>query len=150
MGHLDADRAAIAARVTYTTVEIFAILLSIPASIVAGTIYCFLLAKFVAPAEAVSLAVWKLSAAVLALLAVEIALLLTIGTTRSAAIIGPAFYVIHVILVLHGTPAVANILVLWPPRGLVRWYWAVPICTLCAFFLIIMQYSVSETLYGID
>jgi hypothetical protein len=36
------------------------------------------------------------------------------------------------------------------PTRPVAWYSAVPFCTIFAFVLVLLQYSVSEALYGID
>jgi hypothetical protein len=77
-------------------------------------------------------------------------LLVTIGAVRSRAIIGPAFYAAHFALFILGTPALANVLVLWPPKGVVRWFWAVPICAVFAVALVLLQYGVSEALYGVE
>ena len=77
-------------------------------------------------------------------------LLATIGAVRSRGAIGPAFYAVHIALFFLGTPALANALVLRKRGGMRRWYWAVPACTLFAFALVLLQYGVSEALYGID
>jgi hypothetical protein len=61
-----------------------------------------------------------------------VTLLVTVGTVRISALIGPMFHVAHVALFFLGTPALANLLVLRQPRGFVRWYWAVPACTFCS------------------
>jgi hypothetical protein len=56
-----------------------------------------------------------------------------------------------VCLFLLCTPASANSLVLRPHRGLVSgWYVADALGTGLAFFLVLLQYAVSESLYGID
>jgi hypothetical protein len=75
---------------------------------------------------------------------IEVVLLVALGAIRSRATIGPAFYVIHVALFFLGTPALVNVLLLRKPTGFIRWYWAVPACTLFAFLLVLLQYGVSE------
>jgi hypothetical protein len=48
-------------------------------------------------------------------------------------------------------PAFANSLLLRQHRRFVdRWYVAGFLCTVLAFFLVLLQYSVSESLYGIE
>jgi len=131
--------------------ELFGILLSVPAAFVASTIYIFLLNNFVARMESLRRAMLLVSAGVLIAFALEVLVLLFWGTVRSRTVFGPGFYVIHVILFFFGTPALANVLVLRQRPGyLARWYIAIPLCTVFAFFLVLMQYGVSEALYGID
>lgn len=85
---------------------------------------------------------------VLVVFVVEIALLATVGAVRSRAAIGPLFYSAHLMVFFLGVPALANVLVL--RRNVKRWYVAVPLCTLFALVLVLMQYGVSEALFGID
>jgi hypothetical protein len=133
-----------------TYMELFGIVLSVPAAFVASLVYCFLLANVVIRIEPLRRAMWGVSVFVLLAFALEVALLISVGAVRSRAIIGPTFYAAHVALFFLGTPALANLLVLWRPRGILRWYWAVPLCTLFAVGLVLLQYGVSEALYGID
>lgn len=130
--------------------EMFGIVLSIPVAFVACLVYCLILAKVVVHIELLRRAMWAISLGVLMLFAIEVTLLVTLGAVRSRGFIGPTFYVAHLALFLLGTPALANLLVLWKPRGILRWYWAVLICTLFAFGSVLLQYGVSEALYGID
>ena len=130
--------------------EVLGIALSVPVAFAACLVYCFLLARIVIHLDRLRRALWAASAFVLLAVAVEVALLATLGAVRSRAIIGPAFYVGHVALFFLGPPALGNLLVLWPPRGMVRWYWAVPLCTLLAFGLVLLQYGVSDALFGVD
>src|SRR5918995_6046106 len=82
---------------------------------------------------------------------IELLLLATLGAIRARAMLGPGFYAAHVLLFFVSTPALANALILRKRTGLVgRWYVAVPLCTLFALFLVLLQYGVSEALYGID
>jgi hypothetical protein len=110
-------------------VELFGILFSVPGAFVASLIYCLLLARVVTHIEPLRRVMWKGSLAVVLAFAVEVVLLLTMGPAQCRAIFGLAFYVAHLALFILVTPAVANLLVLWRPGGLIRWYWAVPICT---------------------
>ena len=130
--------------------EIFGIALSIPAAFVASTVYSFLLSKVIIRIDPLRRLMWMASIAVLLLFVIEVALLITIGAVRSGTILGPGFYVAHVVIFFTGTPALANVLILRNPRGTFRWYWAVPACTAFAFILVLLQYGVSEALYGID
>ena len=128
--------------------EIFGIILSVPVAFVASLLYCFLLAKIVRRWSLVSHLLRWASLVVLVVFVVEIALLATVGAVRSRAAIGPLFYPAHLMVFFLGVPALANVLVL--RRNVKRWYVAVPLCTLFALVLVLMQYGVSEALYGID
>ena len=130
--------------------EIFGIVLSIPAAFVVSTVYSFLLSRVITRIDPLRRFLWMASIGVLLLFVIEVALLITIGAVRSGAIFGLGFYVAHLVIFFTGPPALANVLILRNPRGTFRWYWAVPVCTAFAFVLVLLQYGVSEALYGID
>ena len=70
---------------------------------------------------------------------------------RVRELAGPWFYAVHLLLFVLGTPALANVIVLRPrPKYFRGWFVAVPLCTVLAFGLVLMQYVVSEALYGIE
>ena len=131
--------------------EIYGIFLSVPVAFATSMLYCLFLVKFVSKFARPSLYLRLASYGVLSLFAVEIVLLITLGAARSQGILGPAFYVAHFALFFLCTPALANVLVLRPARGsLSAWYTAGGVCTIFAFFLVLLQYGVSESLYGIE
>ena len=133
------------------TMEAFGILLSIPVAFVASMLYCLLLAKVVSRFTRLRRCLRFVSYGVLSLFVVEIVFLVTLGAVRSRCILGSAFYVAHSVCFFLCTPALANVLVLHPTRGsLSAWYVAGTLCTMLAFFLVLLQYDVSESLYGID
>lgn len=87
----------------------------------------------------------------LAVLVVEIGSLVTIGSVRSRGFFGPGFYVTHIVLFFLGPPALANVLLLRTGTSMrSHWYTAGFLCTVFAFLLVLLQYTVSESLYGID
>ena len=131
--------------------ELFGIAFSIPVAFVASMLYCLLLARVVAKFERLSRWLRFFSSFVLASFAAELALLVSLGSVRSRSLLGPGFYVAHIILFFIGTPALANLLVLRPRNGFfAEWYVAGALCTVFAFILVLLQYTVSESLYGID
>jgi len=131
--------------------ELFGIAFSIPVAFVASMLYCLLLARVVARFERPSKWLRFFFIFVLVSFAAELALLVTLGPVRSRSLLGPSFYVAHVILFFIGTRALANILVLQPRNGvLAKWYVAGALCTALAFVLVLLQYTVSESLYGIS
>ena len=131
--------------------ELFGIIFSVPVAFVASTIYCFFLAQFVAPYEPARHGFWRMGAFVLLAFVLEVLLLVTLGAVRTRAVIGPAFYPAHLLLFFTGTPALANVLVLRRHSARARpWYFAIPVCTAFAFVLVLLQYAVSEALYGVE
>jgi hypothetical protein len=131
--------------------EVFGSVLSVPVAFVASLVYCLVLAKVVVRFDRPSRWLRRASVAVLTWFAVEVLLLATVGAVRARTVLGPSFYVAHVALFFLGAPALGNLLVLRRDAGVLsRWYAAVPLCTAFALVLVLLQYGVSETLYGID
>ena len=131
--------------------ELFGIFFSIPVSLVASLVYCFFLQKVVLKSDRASRAVRIASYVVLLLFVIEIVLLISLGAVHSRSLVGPAFTVFHFLIFFLGTPALAGSLVLRPRGGLLlAWYASAFLCTLFALCLVLLQYSVSEALYGID
>ena len=131
--------------------ELFGIVLSIPVAFVASMLYCLLPAKVISKSAIFSHWLRITSYAVLSLFTVEILFLITIGAVRSRGLLGPGFYVAHVVFFFLSPPALANVLVLQQKRRILnKWWVAGAICTIFAFGLVLLQYSVSEALYGID
>lgn len=130
--------------------EVFGILFSIPVSFVASLVYCFVLAKFIARLKTLSRLMWHVSVVVLLAFGGEVLLLVSLGAVRARALLGPGFYVGHLLLFLLGPPALANVLLLRKGRPRLPWYAAVPFCVVLAFVLVLLQYSVSGALYGLD
>jgi len=132
--------------------ELFGIALSVPVALAASMLYCFFLdrevLKFERPRQ------WLLftSYVVLGLFAAELVMLESLGVMRSSSILGPSFfYFAHLTLFFLGVPSFANFLLLNQRRRVaVGWYAAAALCTVFAFFLVLLQYSVSESLYGIE
>jgi hypothetical protein len=131
--------------------ELFGIALSVPVALVASMLYCFFLDRVVLKFEGPRRWLLFTSYFILALFAAELVMLLAVGSVRSSAILGHSFYVVHLTLFFLGVPSLAHFLLLRPPPRLVdRWYVAAVLCTVFAFFLVLLQYSVSESLYGIE
>jgi hypothetical protein len=131
--------------------ELLAIVLSGPVAFVVSLAYALVLTKAVARFPRVSRGICWASAVVLFALAAELVLLLRLGAVGSRGALGPAFYPAHVLIFLLGTPALANVLVVgrWAIFRR-RWYLAAPLCAVLAVGLVLLQYHVSESLYGMD
>ena len=131
--------------------ELFGIVLSIPGAFVLSMIYCFVLKKVISRFDQVNLSFRVGSYIVLALFGLEVVFLITWGAVRSRGIFGPGFYGVHLLCFFLGTPALANLLVLRRRGGsIAKWYLAPILCTAFAFSLVLLQYGVSEALYGIN
>lgn len=131
--------------------ELLGIALSIPVAFVASSLYFVLLVKIVSRSTRLSRALRIASYIALTLFAIELLLLLSLGSVRSRALLGPGFFVAHLLIFFAGVPALANVLVLRSNRGVfANWYVVAAICTLLAFSLVLLQYTVSESLFGID
>jgi hypothetical protein len=113
-------------------IEIFGIFLSIPAAFVISMIYCVFVAKLVMRSDQLISWVRVASQIVLVLLVAEVIVVTSIGAVRSRAVLGPSFYVVHLVLFFICTPALAHLLVF---RYRKRWYLVPFACTALAFFL---------------
>jgi hypothetical protein len=86
------------------------------------------------------------------LLAVADAILVAIaGAVAARTRIGPAYWTIHLVAVIAGAPALANVLLLrsggyW----LQRWVAVIVLCSLFGIALVFFQVSVGDALYGPD
>src|SRR5215471_4746161 len=128
--------------------ELLGIVLSVPVALVCCMLYCLLLAKIISRFQRLGRALRFLSLCVLATFIAEITLLITLGSVRSRGLLGPGFYVTHVILFFLGPPALANVLILEDgTKAYSKWYVAGVLCAAFAFFLVLLQYTVSESLY---
>ena len=131
--------------------ELFGIIGSVPVALTCCMLYCLLVVKVISKLRQLGYVLKLVSIMVLAAFIVEIVFLITIGSVRSRAFFGPGFYVTHIILFFLGPPALANVLLLRAgPRMGRQWYTAGFLCTAFAFILVLLQYTVSESLYGID
>ena len=131
--------------------ELFGIALSVPVAFVASMLYCFFLDRVVFKFEGPRRWLLFTSYFVLVCFAAELVMLFALGAVRSGAILGHSFYVVHSTLFFLGVPSLAHFLLLRKRRRSVdRWYVAGVLCTAFAFFLVLLQYSVSESLFGIE
>jgi hypothetical protein len=129
--------------------EVFAILGSFPAAFIATAFYRLVLLGLVVRFQWIAKLAKRASYIVFALLVVEVILLLTLGAIQSRRLIGPVFSVCHLALFFLGTPALANVLILRHGRS-ASWVLVSLPCAALAVALTLMQYAVSDELFGID
>ena len=131
--------------------ELFGLMCSVPAAFAASAIYFFVLRWLLRRLPWIKTVLVPGSTLVLVGLAVEWILLGTIGTLRSRAAIGPLFFPLHTVLFFLSVPALANLLIVKrDPRERELWAEVAILCSVLAFPVVLIQYSVSETLYGIN
>jgi hypothetical protein len=131
--------------------ECFGILCSVPVAFVMSTACCAILAHTIRPHERLRGGLCAGSFVVLIGFLSEVVLLATLGAVGSRALVGPSFYVAHCVFFFLGTPALASVLILPRQSPFVRrWYIASVVCTAFAFCLVLLQYGVSEALYGVN
>jgi hypothetical protein len=135
--------------------ELFGIILSIPAAFVASLVYCVAVAVSVVKFPRLASAMWGASFTVLLMVAAEFILVIVRGAIGTRELVGPSYYPLHVVGFFLGPPSLGNVMLLWrraPPQG--GWWTlvaaAVLACTALAFALVLLQYGVTEALYGID
>ena len=88
---------------------------------------------------------------VVALAALDVTVVTFLGAVPARRLIGPAFWRIHLVVVLLGAPALANVLIL-RSHGMWfrRWYAVVALCCVFGIFLVFFQVGVGDALYGPD
>lgn len=131
--------------------EMFGILLSVPAAFVASAAYSFILWGLLRNwPSGKSVATWA-SSFVLGGLILEWVLLLVVGSVQLRRTIGPSFYPIHFGLFLLSVPSVATILVAKSDRwSIASCFLTGVLCSILALPVVLTQYAVSEALYGQD
>lgn len=129
--------------------ELFGIAFSIPVVIIASTLYMGTLRWLSGYLPSLRTPLLVSSCAVLVLFACEVLALASTGAVGTQQMIGAVFYPLHLTLFFLGVPALGTILSLgnrkpvWLPI-------AVSLCTAFALMLVLLQYGVTEALYGID
>jgi len=132
-------------------VELFGIALSVPAAFVVSLVYRFLLLTASKRWPRIKPVFIFSSLVILAGIVAEWGFLAWRGAVGTRVLIGPVYYVGHLLIFFLGCPALINVLVLpRPSRWYARWWFTLPLCAALALVLVVQQYVVSEALYGID
>lgn len=129
--------------------EIFGIILSVPAAFVASLIYSSLLSRIVGPRALWRALFQRASAVILGLLALEVVALLIFGAARCQRTSGGLFYAIHLTLFLLSVPSLAGLLTLRNRSGwLGKTVVIGAICSVFALAVVLLQYGVSDAIFG--
>ncbi len=131
--------------------EIYGIMLSVPAAFAVTAVYGKFILKYKGLSASARRFLYSASLVLLVCFGIELALVGGIGPVRSRTLFGPAFSVAHLALFFLAVPAMCNALLLGPERTRVtNVYVAAAICAAFALVVVLLQYSVSEALYGLD
>ena len=131
--------------------EMLGLALAFPAVLLANVIYASLTGLVLARMR--RLHPWLLwpSRAVLGLLVLELVAVGAFGAIALRQAMGPAFWTLHLGVVLLGAPALANLLLIPGGRDWYhRWYVVAPICYILGMFLVFFQVGVGDALFGPD
>jgi len=131
--------------------EMLGLALAFPAVLIANVTYAAL-ARFLLSRMG-RLRPWLLwpSWAVLALLVLDVVLVVTIGAVPSRRALGPSYWVLHLLVVFLGAPALANLLLIPGGRPWYhRWYIVAALCYILGMFLVLFQVGVGDALFGPD
>jgi hypothetical protein len=130
--------------------EMYGIIFSVPMAFICGIIYAVIIGKVIAKWNELMTPLLWISGVLFALLLLEIISVIVIGTLKLRAIIGPEYYPIHSLLFFLTLPSLVNIMKIQKSIPLLsKWYFIGTACAIIGLVIVILQYGVSEALYGI-
>ena len=131
--------------------EMFGILLSIPAAFGVSTAYAFLLKALLRHRPRARAVALLASVLVLGGLLLEWSLLFAFGPVQLRGSLGPTFYGAHLLLFFLSVPSLATLIVAGrlEPSDF-SCFLAGVLCAILALPVVLTQYGVSEALYGHD
>jgi hypothetical protein len=131
--------------------ELFGIVLSFPASLIAVSIYSLILRRITARRPSLSRLILWVSLSVLLLLVLEFIGVTMMGALQLRASLGATYWVAHIVLFFLAVRSLTNMLHLQKKVPFIsRWYITAFICAVFTIFVVLLQIVVSEALYGID
>jgi hypothetical protein len=134
--------------------ESFALMLSVPASFIATIIYIsilHILKTYIPRWSIISNYIFYASLGIIVTFVTEFIGVSTWGAINLRVYIGPVYYCVHLILFFLVIPSLANVLQLQKKVSFFsNWVVTAFICAVLALFVALLQYDVTETLYGID
>jgi hypothetical protein len=131
--------------------ELFAIMLSFPMSFLCSTIYAVIINRITKRWTILFTPLFWISFLILILLLVEVTAVIFIGALGLREAIGPPYFPIHLFLFFLALPSAVNIMKLQRIAPLfAKWYAIGSVCAFLGLGIVLLQYAVSEALYGID
>lgn len=131
--------------------ELFGIMFSVPAAFVTSAVYAVLVRRFVAGRSPFDRALLWVSAVIVGVWAIEFLYVVALLVSNQGNSIQLIPYSIHLVLFFLIVPSTANIVQFqktWPFVS--KWYFTAAICTFTALVAVLLQYTVSEAIFGID
>jgi len=131
--------------------ELFGIMFSVPVSFVVTSIYALIIKRITIKRTYLILPLFWISAVILTLMILEFAGVLTVGAVRLRETIGVLYYPLQIFLFFLFWPSLANIMAMQRRIGfLSKWYMIGIACAFLGLCVTLLQYGVSEALYGVD
>ncbi len=131
--------------------ELFGIIFSIPVSFVGSSIYAFIIKKITTKWTVLVVPIFWISGTILALLILEFFAVLTLGAIKLRETIGTLYYPLHIFLFFLFWPSLANLMgVQRRIAFLSKWYIIGITCAFLGLCVTLLQYVVSEALFGVD
>jgi hypothetical protein len=131
-------------------VEAFGIALVLVGGLFAAPIFCLILIKVIRRVPPLALFGFWAAVPLFGLFSVEVVFALSLGVLSTRALVGSAFFLLHVLLTYAAAPALACLLLLGR-RSIAGWWpVAAALCWFVGAGAVFYQYDVAETLYGID
>src|ERR1700690_3400101 len=131
--------------------ELYGIILSVPMAFVASSIYSGIIKRLTMKWEFLTTPILWLSVLSLSLIIMEFLGMSKFGTIKLQETIGQLYYPIHVCLFLSALPSLVNVM---RRQGkspfLSKWYVIGITFAFCGLCVVLMQYTVFESLYGVD
>ncbi len=129
----------------------FGILFSLPAAFIASSIYSAVLTRILKHWAHLEKIIKLPSIFILILIGIEVLGVALIGTLKLRLIVGEAYYPIHFVLFVLGVPALANLMQVQRRFPILsKWYVTAMICMVMGFGLVLLQYMVTDDLFGVD
>jgi hypothetical protein len=130
--------------------ELFGIVLAVPAAFVASVVYASILRRIRLAGVFRRAVAWG-SYVILCGLLIEWVALIAVGAVGCRTAIGPMFFILHLVIYFLAVPALVNLLVLEAPdTGWSSWLAVGVFGGMLAFPMVLTQVGVAEALYGVD
>ncbi len=131
--------------------ELFGIMFSVPVSFVVSSIYALIIKKITTKWTIVVVPIFWISGTILALLILEFFAVLTLGAIKLRETIGTLYYPLHIFLFFLFWPSLANLMGMQRRIAfLSKWYIIGITCAFLGLCVTLLQYLVSEALFGVD
>jgi hypothetical protein len=131
--------------------ELLGLVLAFPAVLMANVLYALIVKYGLSTRRALwPWLIWP-SRAVLALLVLDLGSVAVVGPVVSRQVLGPPYCWMHELVVILGAPALANLMLIpGGERWYHRWYVVAGVCYIVGMFLVFLQVTVGDALFGPD